>query len=39
MKFHTDQLKGVKENEAKKFCFAQTFWPPGKVKVNENGIN
>ena len=38
IKFHPDQLKRVRENEAKKFCFALNLWPPAKVKVSESGI-
>ena len=36
--FHPGQLKNVPENETKRFCFALTLWPQGKVKVCESGI-
>ena len=38
IKFHPDQMKSVRENEAKRFCFALTLWPSGKVKVSKSGI-
>ena len=39
IKFHPDQLKNVRENEAKRFCFSLTLWLSAKVKVSENCIN
>ena len=32
IKFHHDHMKIVRENEANRFCFVLTLWPPGKVK-------
>ena len=37
IKFHPDQIESVGENETNRFCFVLTLWPPGKVKVKENG--
>ena len=36
--FHNDQIKTMQENEAKKFLFALTLWPPSMVKGSESGI-
>ena len=38
IKFHPDEMKSVRENEAKRFCFTQTFWPQAKVKVTVSGM-
>ena len=39
IKFHPDQLKSAQENEAKRFCFVLTLWPPAKVKVRKSAEN
>ena len=38
MKFHPDQMKSVRENEANRFCFVLTMWPIDTVKVSESSM-
>ena len=38
IKFHPAQFKSVSENEANRFCFSLTLWPPSKINVSESSI-
>ena len=38
IKFLPGQLKSVRGNEAKWFCFGLTLWNSSKVKVSKSGI-
>ena len=31
-------MKSVRENEANRFCFMLTLWPPSKINNSESGI-